>query len=271
MIVYPNAKINLGLNICAKRLDGYHNIETLFYPIAWQDALEIIISDEYQFTSTGLEIDADEQDNLCTKAYKIIANNYKIPPVHIHLHKVIPMGAGLGGGSSDATFTLKALNQLFDLNISNKQLEIFATELGADCPFFVENKPVKATQKGEVFTPIDLDLSSFHIVVIYPEIHVSTKDAFAGVKPMNQSIDSDNFSNLDFVFWKDHLKNDFETTIFNLKPELAKIKESLYLKGAKYASMSGSGSAIYGIFDTQIPLNDFNEYVVWQGKLTNNI
>lgn len=268
MIVFPNAKINLGLNIVSKRSDGYHNIETVFYPIAWQDALEIVESDKYQFTSSGLKIEGSAEDNLCTKAYNLLKLHHNIPSVHIHLHKSIPMGAGLGGGSSDAAFTLKALNILFNLSLSNEELQNYASQIGADCAFFIENKPVLAYEKGDKFKPLSINLSNYYIVIVYPEIHVSTAQAYAGVKPNNSPIIVEAILNLDFDAWKDELKNDFEKSVFENHSSIESIKNKMYEKGAKYASMSGSGSAVYGIFENEIPLNDFKNLKVWQGRLS---
>ena len=267
MIVFPNAKINLGLNILSKRPDNYHNIETVFYPFNWQDALEIIEAPEFKFSSSGIEIDGPPEKNLCTKAFNIIQQNHQIPNAHIHLHKVIPMGAGLGGGSADAAFTLKTLNTLFNLNLSVTALQNYASLIGADCAFFIENKPVIASEKGNVFKPISIDLSAYHLVVVYPNIHVSTQEAYAGVRPAPSTFITEGLQTLDFELWRKALKNDFEPSVFAKYPAIEKIKNELYQQGALYASMSGSGAAVFGIFENKIDTKQFNPFQVWQGKL----
>ncbi|MEY3418159.1 MAG: hypothetical protein RL060_2271 [Bacteroidota bacterium] len=267
MIVFPNAKINLGLNIISKRPDHYHNLETVFYPIAWQDALEIIEASDYQFTSSGLPIAGAPENNLCTKAYQLMVAKHHIAPVHIHLHKIIPMGAGLGGGSSDAAFTLTTLNSLFNLQLNTATLQAYASLLGADCAFFIENKPVLANGKGDEFSPIHIDLSAYTIVVVYPAIHVSTAEAFAGVQPSPARINKIALENLEFDNWQTALKNDFEQTVISKHPVIGNIKNALYQKGALYASMSGSGAAVFGIFEKEIDVADFSAYQTWQGKL----
>ncbi len=266
MIVFPNAKINLGLNIITRRPDGYHNIETCFYPIAFNDVIEITENDKFEFTSSGLNIEGDPEKNLVVKAYRLLRHLYVFPDVKIHLHKVIPMGAGLGGGSSDAAAVLKALAIMFDLHISKDEITELAAKLGADCAFFIENKPVMAFEKGDKFKNIHLDLSKYYIVVVHPNIHVGTAEAYAGVKPEYKPIVVDALLNLDFSAWKDNLKNDFEDSIFEKHPKLAEIKNELYNQGALYASMSGSGSALYGIFKEEISLNVFKQYTCWQGR-----
>jgi 4-diphosphocytidyl-2-C-methyl-D-erythritol kinase len=268
MIVFPNAKINLGLNIISKRPDHYHNIETVFYPIGWQDALEIMEASEYQFTSSGLTIAGAPENNLCTKAYQLMVAKHHISPVHIHLHKIIPMGAGLGGGSSDAAYTLKALNAIFNLQLNTLTLQSYASLLGADCAFFIENKPVLANGKGDEFSPIHVDLSAYTIVVIYPDVHVSTAEAYAGVQPSPAIINKEALEKLRFDLWQKELKNDFEDVVFSKHPIVGNIKKELYQKGALYASMSGSGAAVFGIFENEINLADYHSYQTWQGKLS---
>ena len=250
MIAFPNAKINLGLNIVSKRPDGYHNLESCFYPVLWQDILEILPSKKTQFTSSGIDIPGNPDSNLCLKAYQFLKKDFDIPPVNIHLHKIIPIGAGLGGGSADATFTLKMLNELFELQISDESLERYASQLGSDCPFFVENKPVYATGTGTDFSSINIDLTGKYIVIVKPEVHVSTAKAYAGITPQVPPINVKEIIEIrNTREWKDLLKNDFEEGIFHSHPEVAAVKQLLYDHGAIYASMSGSGSAVFGIFD----------------------
>ena len=261
MIIFSNAKINIGLNIIEKRADGFHNLESIFYPIELSDVLEIIPSNEnnylsenkyvpeYVFTNTGIIIDSPEKDNLIIKALKLILEDYKIPNIKIHIHKNISLGAGLGGGSSNATYMLRLLNSYFKLNISDEKLTNYARQLGSDCAFFIKNKPVYATQKGDVFTNINFSLERYKIVVVRPKIHVSTIDAYKGIVPKKREKHLPDLIKLPITEWKNYIFNDFEETIFVKYPEIRKIKNDLYKKGALYASMSGSGGAVYGIFN----------------------
>lgn len=248
MIVYPNAKINLGLNILRKRKeDGYHDISSVFYPIMETvDILEIVHSDRFEFNKSGIKI--PEGENLCEKAWQLLQADYKIGNVKIHLHKQIPIGAGLGGGSADASFTLKALNQLFDLNLSNRDLEKYALRLGADCPFFIDNQPKLVEGIGEKMSDIDLDLSQYEIRLVNPAIPISTKDAYNGIIPKLPKISVERIIKLGINAWKGALNNDFEDVVFEQYPQLRKIKAQIYADGAVYASMSGSGSVFYGLF-----------------------
>lgn len=247
MIVYPNAKINLGLNILRKRKDGYHDISSIFYPVKeCVDILEIIKSETFEFTKSGIEI--PDGENLCENAWKLLHKDYEIGNVKIHLHKQIPIGAGLGGGSADASFTLKALNKLFELNLSNLELEKYALLLGADCPFFIDNRPKLVEGIGEKMTDIDLDLSEFKIRLINPEIHVSTKEAYSGVILLEPESSVEEVIQLPVNEWKEKLRNDFEDSVFAKYSQLEKIKEDLYNQGSIYSSMSGSGSVLFGIF-----------------------
>jgi len=246
MIVYPNAKINLGLNILRKRKDGYHDISSVFYPVKeCVDILEIIKSDTFEFTKSGIEI--PDGENLCEKAWKLLHTDFEIGNVKIHLHKQIAIGAGLGGGSADASFTLKSLNELFELKLTNKELEKYALRLGADCPFFIDNTPKLVEGIGEEMTSIDLDLSDYEIRLVNPDIHISTKEAFSVVVPETPEKSVEELIKLDVKEWKEKLKNDFEDSVFEKYPQLEKIKEDLYNEGAVYASMSGSGSVVFGI------------------------
>ena len=247
MILYPNAKINLGLNIESKRSDGYHNISSVFYPIYdCFDILEIVSSNSFLFTSSGISIPGS--NNLCTKAYDLLKLKFNIPAVHIHLHKKIPIGAGLGGGSSDGAFVLKGLNDLFKLNISNKTLKDLALELGADCPFFIENEPKYITGIGDLMENIKLDLSMYEIRLVDSKIHINTKNAYSNIVPKSQKLKLSELIRKPIRLWKDLITNDFEQTVFKNYPKLSKVKENLYEKGAIFSSMTGTGSTIYGLF-----------------------
>lgn len=249
MINFPNAKINIGLNITARRSDGYHNLETVFYPIKLNDVLEVIPGDELAFTSSGIDIPGRVEDNLCVKAYHLIKQDHDMPPIKIHLHKHIPIGAGLGGGSADAGFFIKLLNQVFDLNLSVDAMEAYARQLGADCAFFIQNKPTFAFGKGDEFQPVQLDLSGYHIALVMPPVHVSTAEAYRGVKPAPAKTSLKDLIKLPIAEWRNHIKNDFEEHIFKAHPEIRGVKAALYQAGALYACMSGSGASVFGIFD----------------------
>lgn len=258
MILYPNAKINLGLSVLQKREDGFHNLETLFYPVNVHDVLEIVEGKELRMCQYGIEYPGDPMDNLCIKAYRALAADFDIPPVEIHLFKKVPVGAGLGGGSSDAAFTLRALNEMFSLDLSDEKLAVYAATLGSDCPFFVYNRPMLGTGRGEILEPVEVPaLEGFEIKLVYPPYFVSTAAAYGGIIPRNRWLEmgweADSRSVMDILSqpvetWKNSLVNDFEKTVFAKIPELAAYKEELYAQGAVYASMSGSGSAFFGIF-----------------------
>ena len=254
MIFFPNAKINIGLNILSKRIDGYHNLETIFYPIKLYDALEIIPSNNLSFNSSGINV--PNKNNLCVLAYELMKNHYDISPVSIHLHKNIPIGAGLGGGSSNAAFTLLAINDIFKLNLNKNTLKKIAFELGADCPFFIENIPSLANGIGEVLKPIHVNLEKYHLLVVTPNIFISTKEAFKDIqcKIPSQSLSMSILQNIND--WT--IKNDFESSIFKLHPKIQSIKDKLIESGAIYSSLSGTGSSVYGIFSkkTQIDFTD---------------
>ena len=258
MVLFPNAKINLGLHILAKRPDGYHDLETCMYPIPWYDVLEIVPAASFSFVQTGLNIPSND-NNICISAYHLIKERYDIAPVSIHLHKVIPMGAGLGGGSADAAFTLKMLNELFSLKLNSEQLKEYAGQLGSDCAFFIDNMPAIATKTGTELELFPLNLSNHCLAVIYPEVHISTAQAYAVVTPTptHRSL-KDILFNLDN--WQSQLKNDFEQSIFTSHPVLRIIKEDLYSQGAFYAAMSGSGSAVFSLFEKSIPMDHFSQY-----------
>lgn len=209
MVVFPNAKINLGLFITEKRKDGFHNLESCFYPIPWQDVLEIVPSDKFSFSSTGITIPGDLKTNLCVKVYEAVKSKFDIPPVQIHLHKVIPIGAGLGGGSSDASFTLKILNNLFDLSLTTEEMEDLVRPLGSDCAFFIKNEPVLAYEKGDRFKPITISLQGYQLIVVYPNIPISTQLAYSLVKPAQPTMSISDILNKGINEWKGLLKNDF--------------------------------------------------------------
>lgn len=257
MITFPNAKINLGLNVIEKRKDGYHNLETIFYPINLQDALEVTVAKEeeqpYIFTNSGNVIDGNIEDNLIIKAYNIVKEYYpSIPPLRITIFKHIPSGAGLGGGSSDAAFMIKLLNKKFSLNMSDEEMENHVSRLGADCAFFIKNKPVFATGIGNIFEEIDFSLKGYYMLLIKPETFVSTKEAYANIRPRKRDVSLKELIKEPIENWRNCIENDFENGVFLNHPEISDIKNKLYDIGAKYASMSGSGSAVYGIFDKQI-------------------
>lgn len=251
MIAFPNAKINIGLFVCARRPDGYHNIQTLFFPVKGLfDSLEIVENDgeEDEFSTTGIVLEGNQVDNLCLKALRLMREYAAVPPLKIHLHKIIPSGAGLGGGSADAAFMLKLLNDKFNLGMNREALEAMAAKLGADCPVFIENKPVLAGGIGNEFYPVEINLSGYTIQIVVPPIHVSTVKAYSQIV---SAIPSENLSSLvkhPVQEWWHILANDFEIPVFTDHPEIKKIKETMYDNGAVYASMSGSGSAVFGLF-----------------------
>ncbi|HEX8279441.1 MAG TPA: 4-(cytidine 5'-diphospho)-2-C-methyl-D-erythritol kinase, partial [Segetibacter sp.] len=250
MVQFPNCKINIGLNITRKREDGYHDLETIFYPTGLKDALEIIQSAATSIQLTGLPVPGYSGDNLCVKALNLLKKDFpQLPPVSIHLHKVIPMGAGLGGGSADAAFMLRMLDKKFQLHLTNEQLLKYALLLGSDCPFFITNKPCFATGRGEKMLPIQLDLSAYKIVLVYPGIHVSTSEAFSKLKPVVPGKNLQQLIQQPIGNWKDEIVNNFEEPVFQLYPEIKKVKDDLYNAGAQYSSMTGTGSAVFGIFD----------------------
>ena len=254
MITFPNAKINIGLNITNRRSDGYHDLETVFYPVQIKDALEIVETEKLTFTSSGISIPGNPADNLCLKAFHLISKDYEIRPVHIHLHKNIPIGAGLGGGSADAAFFIQLLNDKFELGMDIFQMERYAKQLGADCAFFLRNKAVFAFGKGDEFEQVELDLSHYFIVVVKPRVHVSTQEAYQGVKPTFPEQSLRQLISLPVETWKDSIVNDFEFSIFTNHQELIEVKSALYSAGAVFAAMSGSGSSIYAIFSAPVKL-----------------
>jgi 4-diphosphocytidyl-2-C-methyl-D-erythritol kinase len=288
MITFPNAKINIGLNIIEKRSDGFHNIESVFYPVGWKDVLEISPTEAsvspnpsskergVLFASSGLEIPGSTENNLILKAYNLINSEFRIQNpelIKVHLHKVIPMGAGMGGGSADGAFALKMFNEIYELGLSNNELRNFARKLGSDCAFFIENKPVFCHQKGDQFEDFDLDLKGMYIVLVNPNIHISTAEAYSGVTPQKPKISLKEALKLPINEWKNVVKNDFEEKLLIKYPTIAQIKQNLYDAQAVYASMTGSGSTVYGIFSPLTPKGGtrlrqiFNEFSIWEGYL----
>lgn len=268
MISFPNGKINLGLHVLEKRTDGFHNIETVFYPIPWTDALEIIPSSgkETEIKTSGLRVYGTRDKNLCLRAAQLLHN---LPPVSIHLHKTIPVGAGLGGGSSDAAHTLLLLNRICKLGLDSASLEKHAASLGSDCAFFIQNKPAFASGRGERIEPISLKLKSYFAVVVKPRVHIRTAVAYDGIRPLKKRTGLKEIIGKPVEQWKDTLVNDFEQSIFELYPGIRNIKKKLYNNGAVYASMSGSGSSVYGLFREEKNLSAyFRSCTLWQGWLS---
>jgi len=312
MICFPNAKINLGLHIISRREDGYHNIETVFYPIGLKEALEIVptcpnvksaptspdvppaaddkdvrfanagpylttrsaelggepvLSPQYRFFQTGNVVHGNEGDNLVIKALKLISTVKLLPPIDIHLFKKIPLGAGLGGGSSDAAFMLRMLNDNFSLGYPDEELMHLATRLGADCPFFIHNRPAFATGIGDLLEPMELDLSSWFLLLVKPDVVVNTKEAYAMVTPRQPELSLKEIVTKPVMEWRELMKNDFETAVFKKYPQICRIKQQLYDLGAVYASMSGSGSSVYGLFQREPDLKEmFSDHFIWTNK-----
>lgn len=248
MISFPNAKINIGLHITEKRPDGFHNLETVFFPVGWSDVLEFAESDQLQFTCSGINISGDPESNLVMKAYRLIKGEYQIPPLKIHLHKQIPFGAGLGGGSSDGAFMLMMLNKWFDLSISEDKLLHYAASLGSDCPFFILNKPVYATGRGEIMNIIDLKFNGLSLLLVKPPIEVSTAKAFQFIVPEKPKVSLHELIQLPIENWKRKIENQFESSVIQQFPDIKVLIQTMYDHGATYASMSGSGSCVFGLF-----------------------
>lgn len=270
MICFPNAKINLGLNIVSKRADGYHNIETVFYPVPIQDALEAVAAETFSFNQTGILVDGPAESNLVVKAIRQLEAKYSVPPMEVHLLKAIPFGAGLGGGSADAAFMLKLINNMYQLNLSDDELEEEASAIGADCPFFIRNQAVFASGTGNLFEPINLSLDGYYLCLVKPEVAVSTREAYAMVSPKQPEISLKEIIKMPVAEWKNYMVNDFEKSVFPKFPIIENIKKQLYQEGALYAAMSGSGSSVFGIFEkaTDIKKNNlFPDCFIWEGKI----
>lgn len=268
MIRFPNAKINIGLHITEKRSDGFHNLESCFYPIPLNDLLEIIPAPQISFEIGGTHVPGNTDTNLCMRAYELLKWDYKLPSIRMYLHKMIPVGAGLGGGSADAASTLHLLNDQFNLALSTEKLEMYARQLGSDCAFFIQNRPLYCIEKGDQFQEIDVSLSGYTIVLVYPNLAISTAEAYANVRPHQPPQPLRTLLQAPIATWRKTIHNDFETSLFGRYPVLATIKQELYQAGALYASMSGSGSTIYGIFEQAVQLPDhFYTYQIWQKKL----
>lgn len=278
MITFPCAKINLGLNIVAKRSDGYHELQTVFYPVGLTDALEIkLMSDNFPIKTDcdlqvyGAPVECNEQDNLVVKAYRLLANDFTLPRIHAHLYKRIPSQAGLGGGSSDAAYMIRLLDERFRLNMGNAEMERYAARLGADCAFFITAESAYATGIGEVLEPTDGpwgNLNGYYIGIVKPNVAISTREAFAHITPHAPKKCCRTIVRQPIETWRNELVNDFEAPVFAAHPQLADIKQSLYNLGAIYAQMSGSGSAIFGIFNKEINLeNEFAGMFTYFGTL----
>lgn len=257
LLLLPNCKINIGLHVVRRREDGYHDLETLFSPIPLRDNLEISLANEldapFRLSVGGKKIEGELADNIVTKVYESLRKEFKFPPIEVTLYKHIPTGAGLGGGSSDAAFMLKGLNELFELGLSDDEMERRVAKFGADCAFFIRNKAAYATGIGDVLTPYSLSLKGKHIVLVKPDVFVSTKEAYANVHPHIPQFDLTSSLKQPIETWRHTVVNDFEESVFPNHPELPAIKQTLYDMGALYASMSGSGSTLYGIFDRPVP------------------
>jgi len=273
MIAFPNAKINLGLHILTKRNDGFHEIETVMWPLKLTDVLEIISAPDgvFRFTMSGNSLPCDGKPNLCQRAWQLMQQHTGISPVHMHLHKTIPAGSGLGGGSADAAFTLKMLNSLFHCNLSILELKALAAVIGSDCPFFIENTPSIATGRGEVLEPIGLQLSGLYLLLVVPTVPVNTAKAYSKVSPEMPLVPLLSAVQHPVEEWKNSVFNKFEESVFVQHPLLNEIKHNLYAQGAIYASMSGSGSAIFGLFANAVSIDTkeaFPGCFIWQEQLT---
>ncbi len=265
MVVFPNAKINLGLNVIRKREDRYHDLETCFIPVPLKDVLEIIPGEEDQFTCTGLEVAGNS--NLVLKAVDLLRKDFEIPPLNIHLHKIIPMGAGLGGGSADASFTLVLLNDKFELGLSQQQLLNYALQLGSDCPFFILNKPAIGKGRGEILQEVENPLAGLHLTVAMPKVEIKTKEAFHNITPAEPEQQIEEIIKSPAHTWAQSLRNDFQAFIFKTHAEIEVLSDSFYNHGATYAAMTGSGAAVFGVFEEEVINSEIEELVVWRGMV----
>jgi 4-diphosphocytidyl-2-C-methyl-D-erythritol kinase len=269
MISFPPCKINLGLNVLRKRQDGYHDIDTCFFPIPFTDILEVIPSKAFSLSLSGITIPGSAEENICAKAYRLMQEKFSLSPVNIHLHKNVPTGAGLGGGSADGAYTLRLVNEVFDLGLTQNDLAKYAITLGSDCPFFVYDSPMIGKGRGELLTPVSLSLQGFYLILVNPGIHVSTAEAYSGIVPATQGTGIADSIRLPLAEWRGNLKNDFEESVFKKYPEIEKIKAEFYESGALYTSMSGSGSSVYGIFNSETePPKKIHNQVLWRGYLS---
>ena len=259
MLAFANAKINLGLLITEKRPDGYHNIETVFYPLKIYDAVEITDAPEVSCIVAGGAVPGNAADNICLKAFRVMQDEFQLPSQQITLLKNIPVGGGLGGGSADAAFLVKLVNDKFNLGLSDEQMEDYVRPLGADCAFFIRSTPVFAYGKGDEFESVDLDLSGYFIVLVKPDVHVSTADAYHGIKPTVTGTSLKDLIQLPVRDWEQHIKNDFEDSVFEKYPQIRSVKEALYHEGAIFAAMSGSGSSVFGIFENEVKLPELEK------------
>ena len=275
MLTFPTAKLNLGLHVIAKRPDGYHELETSFVPLPWADALEVLPAPDATPTTTlaltGRPIPGDPATNLCLKAYHLVQADFpQLPAAQLHLHKVVPIGAGLGGGSADAAFALRSFTELFNLQLTPAQLAAYARRLGADCAFFLENQPVLATGKGDEFEPLPLDLRGTPCVVVWPGVAISTAEAYGRVRPQVPPHNLRQVLAEPLATWPGRVVNDFEAALAPAYPVLAEVKQQLYAAGAAYASLSGSGSAVFGLWERGNTLPSLSwptSFAVWQGVL----
>lgn len=253
MVIFPHCKINLGLSVIEKRIDGFHNLETVLYPLPIRDMLEMIPgTKDFHFHASGIPLNVDQEQNLVVKAYHMIQEEYGIGPVQVHLHKLIPAGAGLGGGSSDASHALILLNNLFSLGLPIEKIEYYARKLGSDCAFFLNNKPMLADQKGDHFRSVDLDLDAYSILVVKPDLNINTAMAYSWIHPSKKELKLEEIIKLPVRQWQDNLINDFEKPVFDRHPELSSIKDRIRSMGALYTSMTGTGAAIFGIFEKPV-------------------
>lgn len=274
MLIFPNAKINLGLYVTEKRTDGYHNISSLMYPIKWSDMLEIIENKDphappVSLSASGIHIAGHLENNLVYRAVMLLKNDFSFPSVNIHLHKIVPMGAGLGGGSADAAYAIKLVNESFHLGLNTAQMCDYCRKIGSDCAFFIDNKPAIVSQKGDILKPYDIDLSDFQLIIIVPDVAVNTANAYAHLTPQKMEYELTDILHRSVYEWKDLLRNDFEKSIFSLFPQIKTIKDAFYDSGAVYASMSGSGSAVFGLFKKEKDIRSlsFGNSKIWTQHL----
>lgn len=269
MVSFPPCKINLGLNVIRKREDGFHEIVTCFYPVPWTDVLEIVPSRNFVFSTSGIPVPGAAVDNLCVAAYELLKKDFNLRPVAIHLMKVIPIGAGLGGGSADGAYALRVLNDIFQLALPAPRLREYAARLGSDCAFFIDEKPAIGSGRGEILSNVNLSLKGKFLIIVKPEVQISTAEAFAGIDPVDSERNLRSIvENQTVGEWKDRLGNDFEIPLFKRFPVISALKQKLYAFGATYASMSGSGSAVFGIFENKVDLKkEFDSVLYWSGFL----